>query len=259
MRAATTSAGDRPIVAVFKGWAPFVGLILAYEVMRDLARVIGLQPHDLSSLDRALFGGQQPTLVLQAAIDRLGDPDLFEDLASLIYAAHFLLPVAVGAWLWRRDRETFTVFGLALVVLCALAFGTYVIAPTIPPWLADPASVQHVVADAVQRSGLPEALVWLYSHHDYNLYAAFPSLHAAFPALAALVAVRSSRVVAGLLGIWAVIVWIVVVYLGEHYVVDVIGGIAYAVIAAALAGLAAQHLRLGRAWVGSVRDTGRVR
>ena len=30
---------------------------------------------------------------------------------------------------------------------------------------------------------------------------------------------------------WAIVVWVVVVYLGEHYVADVLGGIAYATIA----------------------------
>jgi len=249
MRAASSgSVAKRPILAVVRGWSPFIGLLLAYEVMRDLASFVGLPPHNLGSLDRALFDGQQPTILLQAAIGRFADADLIEDLASLVYAAHFLLPVVVGVWLWRRDRHTFTVFGLALLILCGLAFGTYVLAPTIPPWLADPASVQHLVAVAVQRSRLPDALVWLYSHHDYNLYAAFPSLHAGFPAVAAMIAVRRSRRVAGLLALWAVVVWVVVVYLGEHYVVDVVGGIAYAAIAVAIASVVANRMRGRRTW-----------
>jgi membrane-associated phospholipid phosphatase len=41
--------------------------------------------------------------------------------------------------------------------------------------------------------------------------------------------------VGALLWLWAVIVWVVVVFLGEHYVADVIGGIMYAVIAIAIA------------------------
>jgi membrane-associated phospholipid phosphatase len=73
--------------------------------------------------------------------------------------------------------------------------------------------------------------VWLYSHHDYNLYAAFPSLHAGCPVVAAAPAWRQSRKVGIVLWVWAVIVWIVVVYLGEHYVSDVIGGVVYATIA----------------------------
>ena len=219
-------------------------LLVAYELMRDAASALGMPAHDLARLDRTLFDGYQPTLVLQAAIGKLADAELFEETGSLVYATHFLLPVAVGAWLWTKDREAFRRFALTLVVLCGLAFVTYVIAPTAPPWLAQPTAVRHVIEQTIQRSGMPSSLVWLYSHHDYNLYAAFPSLHAGFPVVAAAAVWRQSRKAGTVLWVWAVIVWVVVVYLGEHYVADVIGGIVYAVIAMTIArSLAARFLR----------------
>lgn len=221
----------RSAVALFRGWAPFAGLLAAYELMRDAAAAVGMPPHNLAGLDRALFGGYQPTLVLQAAIDRSRDADLVEDLGSMVYATHFMLPIAVGAWLWIRHREAFQTFGLTLVVLCALAFATYVAAPTSPPWLAQPQSVQHLISIAIARSGLPPGLTWLYAHHDYNLYAAFPSLHAGFPVVAAAAAWQVNRRVGILLGAWALVVWVSVVYLGEHYVADIVGGMVYAAAA----------------------------
>lgn len=224
-----------------RGWAPFVLLLVAYEIMRDVASAIGLPAHDLARLDRTLFNGYQPTLVLQSAVGRLADADVFEDLGSLVYATHFLLPVAVAAWLWRKDRGAFRGFGLTLLVLCLLAFVTYVVAPTAPPWLAQPASVRNLIDDAIQRSGVPSSVVWLYAHHDYNLYAAFPSLHAGFPVVAAVAAWRQNRKVGIALWVWAAIVWIVVVYLGEHYVSDVIGGIFYAAISVAIVRVAIAH------------------
>jgi hypothetical protein len=242
------------IVVLVRGWAPFVALLAAYELMRDLASSLGIAPHDLAPLDRTLFAGYQPTLVLQATVSRLTDADLLEDAASLIYGAHFLLPVVVGAWLWMNDGRAFGRFGMTLVVLCALAFVTYVVAPTAPPWLAQPAAIHNLLDDAIRRAGLPAGLTWLYSHHDYNLYAAFPSLHAGFPVVAAAAAWQRNRTVGVLLGVWAVIVWVVVVYLGEHYVADVLGGIAYAVaaiaitrmVAAKFPDLAVYHRRGGR-------------
>src|ERR1700704_5273534 len=156
-RAADVREGNRA-VALLLGWAPFVVVLVAYELMRDLASRLGVPPHNLSGVERALFGGYEPTLVLQATIANLGDADLFEDAGSLIYSAHFLLPVAIGAWLWIRSRGEFHRFGLSLVVLCALAFITYVVMPTAPPWLAQPQSVQHLMQDAVLRSGLPPGL-----------------------------------------------------------------------------------------------------
>ena len=229
----TTAVPSTPrgLLVLLRGWAPFVGLLVAYELMRDVASALGVPPHNLAPLDRHLFDGYEPVLILQGAAANFADADLLEDAGSLIYAAHFLLPVAIGAWLWSRDREAFGRFGFTLVILCAMAFATYVIAPTSPPWLAQPASVRHLIDDAIQRSGLPQGVVWLYSHHDYNLYAAFPSLHAGFPVVAAAAAWQRSRAVGALLWMWAAVVWIAVVYLGEHYVSDVVGGIGYAAIA----------------------------
>jgi membrane-associated phospholipid phosphatase len=218
-------------MAAVRGWAPFVALLVAYEAMRDLAAVVAVPPHNLALFDRRLFDGYEPTLVLQAAAAQLSDADFLEDAGSLVYGAHFLLPVAMGAWLWTRDRDAFSRFGFTLVILCAMAFATYVIAPTSPPWLAQPQAVRHVTEDAIQRSGLPAGLLWLYSNHDYNLYAAFPSLHAGFPVIAAQAAWQRNRVAGIVLFVWAALVWIAVVYLGEHYVTDVLGGIAYSLAA----------------------------
>lgn len=228
-------------VALLMGWAPFVLLLMAYELMRDIASTLRVPPHNLAGVERALFGGYEPTLVLQTTIGKLGDADLIDDAGSLVYSAHFLLPIVVGVWLWRRNRADFHRFGLSLVVLCALAFLTYVVAPTAPPWLAQPQSVQHLMQDAVLRSGLPPALTWLYSHHDYNLYAAFPSLHAGFPVLAAAAAWRRNRVAGVVLSLWAIVVWVTVVYLGEHYVADVVGGILYAALALVIVWLVQQR------------------
>lgn len=233
--ARSVSLADQRVVVLLRGWAPFIGILVAYEVMRDLASALGVRPYDLEQFDTTLFNGYQPTLVLQAAVARLTDADLIEDLGSIVYATHFLLPVAVGAWLWLKDREGFRRFGLTLVVLCGLAFVTYVVAPTTPPWLAQPTTVRHLIEDTIQRSGLPASLVWLYSHHDYNLYAAFPSLHSGFPVVAAFAAWQRSRAVGLLLTAWAVVVWVSVVYLGEHYVADVFGGIVYAAVAIMIA------------------------
>jgi membrane-associated phospholipid phosphatase len=230
----TAAVADRRLTSLVREWAPFVLLLVAYEVMRDAASALGMPAHDLARLDRTLFAGYQPTLVLQAAIGKLSDADLFEGAGSLVYATHFLLPVAIGGWLWVKDRAAFRTFGLTLVVLCALAFVTYVVAPTAPPWLAQPGSVRHLIEQTIQRSDLPSNLLWLYSHHDYNLYAAFPSLHAGFPVVAAAAAWRRNRTVGVVLWLWALVVWFVVVYLGEHYVADVIGGIVYAAIAIAV-------------------------
>jgi hypothetical protein len=76
---------------------------------------------------------------------------------------------------------------------------------------------------------------YLYSYAVYeinpNLVAAMPSLHAAYPTLAFLFARRQFGRPAWLMLLYAIGVWISVVYLADHYVVDVLAGIAYAFVA----------------------------
>jgi membrane-associated phospholipid phosphatase len=72
-------------------------------------------------------------------------------------------------------------------------------------------------------------------------------LHAAFPALAAMYAWRQYRPLAiGLLA-WTACVWVAIVYLGEHYFVDALAGLVYAVVALAVVELVARRrARLAR-------------
>ena len=53
-------------------WVPFLLLFFAYEVMRGFAAKTGFASHDLSGLEKALFFGQLPTVVLQRAFYRPG-------------------------------------------------------------------------------------------------------------------------------------------------------------------------------------------
>ena len=46
-------------------WTPFLLLFFAYEAMRGFAAKTNFQPHDFSGLERWVFGGAIPTLVLQ--------------------------------------------------------------------------------------------------------------------------------------------------------------------------------------------------
>jgi len=79
-------------------------------------------------------------------------------------------------------------------------------------------------ADPTATTALPGATVTL-----TDPAAAFPSLHAAYPLLAALALWPVTRRGAALALAWTLAVWFSVVYLGQHYVTDIIGGIAFAV------------------------------
>ena len=222
-----------------KDWAPFLVLFFAYEAMRGFAGQTGFRHHDLSGMERALFGGGLPTVWLQQAFY---DPETvrIQDVVSLVlYFMHFPLPIVVGFVFWTRSREHYWRFITALLAMSFLAFLTYLFYPSVPPRLQFPAeaanaatSVHWVTDETVKKLFSGYYISPIYSHLNPNQYAAFPSLHAAFPLLAAVYAWRRYRALAVGLGLWTAAVWIAIVYLGEHYFVDALAGLAYAAVAA---------------------------
>jgi len=223
-------------------WGPFLLLFFAYEAMRGFASKTGFAAHDLSGLERTVFNGAIPTLVLQHAFydaSRVSPQDV---LATFFYFMHFPLPILVGFFFWWRSREHYRRFIAALLLMCFLAFVTYLFWPSTPPWLQFPLATS--AADDGVHKVLNEtvAKLWgnnyivspLYSHLNPNQYAAFPSLHAAFPALATVYAWRRYRPLASVLVLWTTAVLLSIVYLGEHYVVDALCGFAYVAVATLL-------------------------
>ena len=212
-----------------RDWVPFILIFLAWEAMRGVAPKTGIPPHvgDLAGLEKALFGGHLPTVVLQAW---LANPPgrVVAYAATVVYFCHFVFPLGVALALWLVDRRQFIRFTTALMGMAFVAFVIFLLAPTAPPWYADSHGVITGVTKIISTT-LPSDISPYYAVLNPNPVAAFPSLHAAFPFLGYL-AIRetfSKRVSWLALG-WCVAVWFSVVYLGEHYVVDVVAGIGLA-------------------------------
>jgi membrane-associated phospholipid phosphatase len=213
-------------------FVPFLLLFFAYEVMRGFAAKTGFAPHDLSGAERFLVFGHLPTLDLQRALYDPRQVHLLDVAAISLYFMHFVLPVAVGFIFWLGGREHYWRFVAALLLMSFLAFVTYLFFPSTPPWLQFPHQVHKITDETIVKLGISYYTSPLYTNLDPNRYAAFPSLHAAYPTLAVVFAWRRYRLLAiGLLA-WSAGVWFSVVYLGEHYVVDVLCGFAFVAVAA---------------------------
>jgi hypothetical protein len=217
-------------------WTPFLLLFFAYEAMRGFAAKTNFAPHDLSGMERWLFAGTIPTLTLQHAFYHPGVVGLQDIVGMFFYFMHFVLPIVVGFIFWVTDREYYWRFIGALLLLCFLAFVTYLFWPSAPPWyqlhdaLGNPAVIK--INDQTVRS------IWGYTavspiYHSFNpnKFAAFPSLHAAFPMLATVYAWQRYRLLALGLALWTVAVILSIVYLGEHYVVDALVSVVYVAVA----------------------------
>jgi hypothetical protein len=232
-----------------RDWIPFIGLFFAYELMRGYADNFGASIHvtDVLAAERALFLGHLPTQVLQDAFHPASGTDPLAMLATVFYFLHFPLPIAVGFFLWLRRRRVFYDYVAAMIVLSMAGFVTYLLLPVAPPWWAakegfipGPNGLPAITylkdqgfTELARLFGFEGHYLYSYTIYDINpnQVAAFPSLHAGYPFLAFLFARRTFGRVGWLMIAYSVCVWFSVVYLADHYVVDILAGLAYAAVA----------------------------
>jgi membrane-associated phospholipid phosphatase len=224
-------------LAFIADWGPFLLLFLAYEAMRGFASKTGFAPHDISGLELSIFGSL-PTITLQHAFYNPNAVSPQDLIAMFFYFMHFPLPILVGFIFWWRSRDHYRRYIAALLLMCFIAFVTYLFWPSAPPWWQFQGHESHVfkIIDRTVQSlwGGQYYVSAIYTSFNPNRFAAFPSLHAAFPALAAAYAWRRYRALAIGLIAWSIAVLLSIVYLGEHYVVDALAGYAYVAAAALL-------------------------
>lgn len=225
--------GWRRLGRLVADWLPLAAVLLAYDASRGLADGAGMPVHvaDLAAADRWLGGGVLPTVWLQQSVDSRA----WEAVATLVYSSHFVVTPVLLAVLWVRDRARWGRCARLVVALSLAGLVTYVVFPAAPPWYA----AREGVVEPVERLssagwavlGLPEAgAVLARSQEQVNLVAAVPSLHTAFAVLVCLVlwpAVRTAAARA-LLALYPTGMAVVLVWSGEHYVVDTLLGALYA-------------------------------
>lgn len=246
---------------LLRDWIPFALVLFGWQLLRGYAdeaasgRGFTLHNEDLIAAERALFGGHLPTVLLQAALYEPGQVHWYDVMSTAFWSFHFVLPLAFAFLLWVRDRDLYWRFVRALLVLSFAAFITYVLYPAVPPWLAD--QYYGTIPETIYSIREEVFSGWLYGpnvsyvmrYGNPNVVAAMPSLHAAYPTLIFIFSLHYWRRVAPLALLYCFCLWFSIVYLGDHYVVDIIAGIVYAL--ATLLGLEA----LG--WLQRRRGAGR--
>jgi membrane-associated phospholipid phosphatase len=234
--------GWRAYLQVLIDWLPFTAVLYAYDYSRGLAHWIGLPLHisDVASVDRTVFGGTVPSVWLQQHFLIPGRPQWYDAAATLIYTTHFLATPIVAAVLWVRSRALWLAFITRVIVLSVAGLLTYLFFPAAPPWYA---AREGVIGPVLRTSA--RGYLWLHLNHAGNLLtagqgsandvAAMPSLHTAFATLIALfIGTRLRTRWRYLLVLYPIAMGISLVYLGEHYVVDVVAGVVYALAIHAL-------------------------
>jgi membrane-associated phospholipid phosphatase len=210
-----------------KDWLPFVAVFVSYEIMYGFVGIISqynLHTGPLN-LEMQLFG-QIPSVVLQQTLRM----PILDYMGAVFYSLHFFAPAIFAFVVWRASPKHYWEYTIAFGICTYAALITFLFYPVAPPWLAIP-NVTRILTGSVDTSlGIP-VYKTLFEFLSPNLYAAFPSMHSALPLLISLFALDIWKKKALPILIFPVGVWFSAVYLGEHYVVDVLGGIAYAIVA----------------------------
>jgi membrane-associated phospholipid phosphatase len=194
--------------------------------------------------DRILGLGELPSVRLQRALARSGPngPE-WRALDRVLVWAHwswFIVPHGSLAYILLRHRERFPRAAVLTYAVFDIGASAYWLVPTAPPWYAaalspeaDAAAVRGGQAPAVRRMMVEYGeSFWrdgwgsLYSVFGGNPLAAMPSLHFATSVMAALLLAEVGPL-AGTLGFgYAATLGFALVYLGEHYAVDLLAGAA---------------------------------
>jgi membrane-associated phospholipid phosphatase len=188
--------------------------------------------------DRVLGLGELPSVRLQRALARSGKT--LEDWSALervLVWAHwswFIVPHGSLIYILARHPARFTRAAVLTYAVFDVGASVYWLLPTAPPWYAaELASEQGESTQAIRRMMVEYGeLFWrdrwgsLYSVFGGNPLAAMPSLHFATSVMAALLLAEVGPV-AGALGVgYTATLGFALVYLGEHYAVDLLGGAA---------------------------------
>jgi PAP2 superfamily len=127
----------RKMLFVIRDWLPFALVLVAYDLSRGAADLIGRPTlwHWQIDADRWLFFGTVPTVWLQERL-KLPAPPWWEIVISSVYMSFFILPYLVAAVLWLRNRNEWKSFVRLFVGLSFAALVIYALLPAAPPWAA---------------------------------------------------------------------------------------------------------------------------
>jgi membrane-associated phospholipid phosphatase len=223
---------------------------MLYSELRGMAHLIRPHPYYLPQLgaERLLFGGHVPTVELQHWLWN-GRLHLYDRLIVWLTSIHTLVPPTLAFVFWLRNRALFRRFVKALLTLSFAGAVTFLLFPAAPPWAASRAGLVQPIAlitDLKTKGHVPSGFP-LYGTVLHNPYAAIPSLHAGYAFLVFLFVASIAR---GRRWRWPITIaaalyplsmGFAVVYTGNHYVVDLVLGFAFA--AAAFAGVPAWSRR----------------
>jgi hypothetical protein len=229
-------APRRDHLVFVRDWWPALAVLEIYLYSRGLTDNIGLTVHVTEPItaDNWLGGGELPTQHLQAWMcgepcKRSNPPHWYDGALTMVYYTHFIAAPITALVLWMRNRTVWLSFMRRYVSLYMAGLLVYITYPMAPPWMAsrdgyvEGATVTRITGRGWEELDLSHFHQWL--SRMGNQVAAMPSLHAGTAALIAFYGVvRLRSRWRFLLLAYPLAMSFMLVYYGEHYVVDILAG-----------------------------------
>jgi membrane-associated phospholipid phosphatase len=208
--------------------------LAAYEMPNDRPEQLERRVHvDYPiAIDRVLGLGVPPTLRLQGAFSAPGKVNRFERVLVFSHWVWFAVPHGTLAYVLWRDPDRFPSAAVRMYALFDLGAVFYWAIPTAPPWwaaahgrLGNGRSL-HVRRMMIEYGPQFWGDLWgpLYDVLGGNPLAAMPSLHFATSLMGAHLLTEVGPVAGAVGWAYAGTLGLALVYLGEHYAVDLVAG-----------------------------------
>lgn len=227
---------------------PFFLFGISYDWMNILPNY-EVNPVDVAGLyntEKSIFGitVAQAEVLTPNEFFAIHHAPFMDFLAGIFYLCWVPLPIVYGLYLYFSGRRSaYLHFAIAFLLVNLLGFGLYYVHPAAPPWYVALHGFEAVPGTPGDVAGLGR---WddmtglgifnaLYARNS-NVFAAMPSLHSAYTLIAFVYSLRSRSPLGWriALGVVTLGIWFTAVYTSHHYILDVLGGIATALVGIAI-------------------------
>ncbi len=230
-----------PTRKFISGFSIFIIFWIIFDLMKAFPNYMYSNVHiqSLYNAEKNFFGVHTYNSILTPNEYFLQHTNTFSDIISgIFYLCWIPLPLIFAAYLFFTNRQQFMYFSLTFLLVNLFGFLIYYIYPAAPPWYVQQYGFNFLPHTPGNTAGMGRFDNYFHVHIFHGLYAkssnvfaAMPSLHSSYPLIVFYYGVKNKLGMVNLLFASIMVgIWYAAVYSSHHYVLDVIAGVATALI-----------------------------
>jgi len=224
------------------GFSVFIIFWIIYDSMRiipnyEVSSVHIKEPYEI---EKSLFGiAVNQSILTPNEYFAIYNNQFLDFVSGFFYINWIPVPIGFGIFLYLKDKELFFKYSISFLLVNLIGFILYYLYPAAPPWYVQKFGFDLHIGISGNRAGLERfdnliniAIFEGIYNKNANVLAAMPSLHSAYPVVVFYFAIKKNvkTIFKTLFIIFMLGIWFSAVYSSHHYIIDVIAGIALALI-----------------------------